>query len=279
MRFARGALLSVLALSLASCALSGEELRQKSTRFAEKAQMKPVEIAADPFTLQAYERITNQQAPVRVFIEGDGKAWLTRNQPSPNPTPYEPTALMLAGSDTSPNVAYLARPCQFITGPACLMPVWTSRQYGEQNIAAMNKALDRWRGHKLELVGYSGGATIALLLAARRDDVINIRTVAGNTDTLAFTTFHHVSPPPADTLNPASFTARTATIPQIHFVGENDRIVPPSFAEAYQAKLPPGNCSKVITIANTSHTDGWPEHWQRMADRALPCVAPKSYYQ
>ena len=271
--------LALLAAALSACAMSHDELLEKASRFASHSGLKPVAIQADPYTLQAYEHITDPTAPVRVFIEGDGKAWLTRSQPSPDPTPYNPTALLLAGIDTSPNVAYLARPCQFIFTPNCTMPVWTTNQYSEQNIASMNKALDRWRGHKLELVGYSGGAAVALLVAARRDDVISIRTIAGNTDTTAFNAFHNVSPPPPNALNPASFITKTASIPQIHFVGENDTIVPEQLANAYQSRLPPSNCSKILSILNTDHISGWPEHWQAMANRLLPCTTPKSYYQ
>ncbi len=279
MRGFRTALLLTLALGASACTMTGKELLAKSTRLAAHTGMKPVQLPAGPFTLQAFEHIGDPAAPVRVFIEGDGKAWLTRNQPSPDPTPYEPTGLFLASADTSPNVAYLARPCQYIHTPNCLMPVWTSGQYDEANIAAMNTALDHWKGHKIELVGYSGGAAIALLLAARRDDVVSIRTVAGNTDNDAFTAFHHVSAPPATSLNPASFAAKTSMIPQIHFVGEDDTIIPPKLAEAYQAKLPARNCSKVIAIPNATHLSGWPEHWPGMVARLLPCTAPKSYYQ
>ncbi len=271
--------LAFLALGLGACALSHDDLLRKSSSFASRSGLKPVQIQSGPFTLQAYEHITDSAAPVRVFIEGDGKAWLTRTQPSPDPTPYTPTALLMAGADNSPNVAYLARPCQFIFTPNCTMPVWTYDQYSEATIAAMNTALDHWKGHKLELVGYSGGAAIVLLTAARRNDVINIRTVAGNIDTSGFTSYHHVSAMPADSLNPASVMARTASIPQIHFVGEDDRIVPQKLADNYQSRLPAGNCSKVIAIPNADHVSGWPEHWPLMAGRLLPCTTPKSYYQ
>lgn len=273
------ALFALCAASVSSCSLSSEELRQKATRFAQRAKMTPVELRAGPYTIMAFEHITDPSAPVRVFIEGDARAWLTRSRVSPNPTPYDPTALLLAGSDNSPNVGYLARPCQYITGPACTMQVWTTQQYSETTIAAMNTALDRWRGHKIELVGYSGGATIALLLAARRNDVISIRTVAGNTDPEAFTALHRVSPPSPGSLSPLSVIGRTSQIPQIHFVGEEDRVVPPKFAEEYQAKLPAGNCSKVLSVPNTDHSSGWPEHWIRMSTRLLPCTKLKSYYQ
>lgn len=268
------------ALTLSACGLEHNELTQKYARYADRAGFKPLLLQAGPFYLQAYERIKDPTpaTPIRVFIEGDGKAWLTRNEASPDPTPYTPTGLFLASADNSANVAYLARPCQFFMTPNCTVSMWTSEQYNEENISALNKALDHWKGHPIELVGYSGGANVALLLAARRSDVINIRTVAGNTDNKAFTAYHEVSAPPPDSLDAADVITKTALIPQIHFVGEEDRIVPEKLAQAYQAKLPPGNCSKVITILNTDHMNGWPEHWPAMNQRLLPCTTPKSYY-
>lgn len=272
-------LLSLAALLSACTTLSTQELKDKTDRFALKAGFTPLDISADPFSIHAYERITAPAAPVRVFIEGDGKAWLTRSTPSPDPTPYTPTALFIAATDNSPNVAYLARPCQFNKTAACSLPVWTSGQYSETNIAAMNIALDRWKGRNIELVGYSGGATIALLVAARRNDIMSIRTIAGNLDPVSFNKHHEVSPPPENALNPVNVITHTATIPQIHFVGAEDEIVPQELANAYQAKLPAGHCSKVIAVPNTEHIEGWTKHWPAYKDRMLPCTAPKSYYQ
>jgi len=279
MGFANKMAAMALACALAACTQSNAELQEKTDRFAKRAAFTPLQIKAEPFIIKAYEHITDQTAPIRVFIEGDGKAWLTRSQPSPDPTPYSPTALFIAATDNSPNVAYLARPCQYFLTANCTMAVWTSQQYNETNIAAMNTALDHWKGHKLELVGYSGGATIALLLAARRSDVINIRTISGNLDTVAFAKHHGVSLPPANALNPADFVTKTASIPQIHFAGQEDHIVPPELARTYQAKLPAGNCSKVIAVQNTDHIDGWTEHWPKLKDRLLPCTQPSAAYK
>lgn len=268
-----------LAFFLSACQLSTGERRAKSIRFAEKSGLRPIELQAGAFTLQGFERMTDPAAPVRIFIEGDGKSWLSRDLPSPDPTPQDPTALMLAGMDTSPNIAYVARPCQFITSPHCAIPVWTVNQYHEHMIAGMSQALDRWKGRKLELVGYSGGAAVALLLAARRSDVASIRTVAGNTDTAAFNRFHRVSPPAAAALNPAAFIARTAYIPQIHFAGGEDKVVPVGLVEAYQATLPPGHCSRVIILPRTGHLKGWPEHWRSISERRLPCTRNRNAYR
>ncbi|MBY0406928.1 MAG: hypothetical protein K2Q01_04500, partial [Rickettsiales bacterium] len=116
---------AALALALTACAKSGAELRKEAQARAGGAGLSSITLSVPPYELQGFERITQASLPVRVYIEGDGNAWLTRSQPSPDPTPFVPVALQLALRDPSANVAYIARPCQYITGPACDIPVWT----------------------------------------------------------------------------------------------------------------------------------------------------------
>ncbi|MDT9126857.1 alpha/beta hydrolase, partial [Escherichia coli] len=64
--------------------------------------------------------------------------------------------------DPTPTV-YLARPCQFVSGPACTSAVWTIRRYAEEVVQSLDQALDhlktRYNNRDFELIGYSGGAT------------------------------------------------------------------------------------------------------------------------
>lgn len=261
--------IALLAL-LAGCASPTEGLRRKADALAAGAGMQAVQLNAGMFNLLAYERIADASAPVHVYIEGDGNAWLASNMVSPDPTPLDPVALKLALRDKAPNVVYLARVCQYVTSDTCSPRYWTYRQYGEETIGAYRQAMQRWQGRPLELTGYSGGAAVAMLLAARLDNVAAIRTVAGNIDTDAFTTLHHISPF-SQSLNPASVMERTARIPQRHFVGEKDKVVPPSLIEAYQARLPAGNCSAYDIIPGLDHFTGWEEQWAGLLARPLPC--------
>jgi len=257
---------------LAACAPTGDSLKQKAAMLAGQAGMQEAQAQGGEFTFQLFERIKDPVAPVRIYIEGDGNAWLTRGQVSPDPTPLDPTALRLAVLDSAPNVAYMARACQYVRSPACAPKYWSGSQFSESMIDSVNQAMNHWKGHKIELVGFSGGAAVALLVAARRDDVISIRTVAGNVDTTAFTTLHGISPL-ADSLNPALYAQHTALVPQLHFVGDKDTTVPRSIADGYQSQLPSVNCSAVDVVEGVTHYTGWPEQWPTLLAWKLPCGA------
>ena len=76
------------------------------------------------------------------------------------------------------------------------MRYWTTHRFAPEVIRASDLALDRLKtlfgAQRLVLVGYSGGAAVALLVAARRHDMGQIITVAGNLDHQAWTHYHHV---------------------------------------------------------------------------------------
>ena len=134
-------------------------------------------IATDPFLLSSWHRITTPGQTARVYIEGDGLAWLSRHTPSRDPTPVKAVAFTLMAQDQSPNVVYLARPCQFtglVSGAPCPQKYWTSARTASEVIDAFGMALDHLKkAHDLtgvERVGYSGGASVAILVAAKRSD-------------------------------------------------------------------------------------------------------------
>jgi len=99
------------------------------------------------FVLTAFVRVSQPGKPLRVYIEGDGAAWLSRTEPAPDPTPREALGLALAAEDPAPNVVYLARPCQFTPmamNPSCGIPYWTSKRFATEVIASMDAAVSRF---------------------------------------------------------------------------------------------------------------------------------------
>jgi predicted esterase len=213
---------------------------------------------------------------VHVYIEGDGLAWRTRRRVSDDPTPVDPVALRLAAADRSDAaVVYLGRPCQYrpASAPPCSARFWTAERFADAVVDAMDRRLDalvaaQGERRPLALVGYSGGGVVAALLAARRDDVALLVTLAAPLDVEHWTRSTGTSPL-AGSLSPMDAIEALAHTPQLHFVGELDRVVPREATERLVAALPSGAPARVVVVRGMDHR-GWPERWTALVrDHAL----------
>jgi dienelactone hydrolase len=232
----------------------------------------------DRFDLAGYARIGNPADPsLAVFIEGDGVSYITRTEISPDPTPEHPVALQMAVKHPAANVLYLARPCQYAggyRGRGCEPAFWTAARFAPEAVGAMDMAINQFmaaRGlRSMTLYGYSGGGTMAALLAVRRQDVAGLVTVAGVLDHRAWTS-HFGDSPLRYSLNPADSMAALRAIPQRHFVGQRDATVPPALTQAYarQARL---NDAAVTVVPRVDHTCCWADLWPDLARQ--PLAAP-----
>jgi len=209
------------------------------------------------------------QSELTVYFEGDGFAWLNSSTPSSDPTPINPIGLRLALAQSHGNAAYIARPCQYTQAPSyrCDQALWTNRRFSPEVIDAIQNALDgvkkRFAAEHLTLVGYSGGGAIAALVAARRNDVVKLVTVAGNLDTDAWVMLHHLSPL-TGSMNPADEVERLAFVEQLHLVGDIDEIVPKALIERYIARYPEGHRPQIRIVKNADHTCCWQDHWDEL---------------
>lgn len=244
---------------------------------AETAGLKRQTIGTRDFVLTSYSRITRSDKPIDVYIEGDGLAWISQFQPSLDPTPRKGEGLALAAVDPAPNVVYLARPCQFTPmaqNSRCEIPYWTSKRFSAEVVRSVGEALDdvatRAPGQGLNLVGYSGGAAIAVLVAARRTDVASIRTVAGNLDVEYVNRLHDVSPMP-ESLNPIDFAASVAAIPQVHFSSTGDEIVPPAVAKRFTDAVG-ARCARLDIVDGLEHEGDWSRMWRSLLERKPTCT-------
>ncbi len=226
-------------------------------------------ITAGIFDLISYSRFAPNSKMVRIYIEGDGAAWKSRRVLSDDPTPSDPVAFYLAMEDASPSVAYLARPGQYNEShlKTCDPVYWSEKRFAPEVVDAMNAAIDtiksKSKATDVELVGFSGGAAIAVLTAARRSDVTSLRTVAGNLDTKALCDYHKVSPL-AGSLNPIDSAKDIAHIPQRHFVGSKDRIVPYSIAGSFVKAQSDKKADCITVVEDATHTVGWRERWKEL---------------
>lgn len=113
---------------------------------------------------------------------------------------------------------------------------------------------------ELSLVGYSGGAAIAVMIAAQRDDVAELVTVAGNLDHQAWTSYHRLAPL-SGSLNAADYAQRVAHIPQRHFIGERDSVSPPSFVMHWPEAFTGPQQDNIHIIADFDHGCCWERNW------------------
>ena len=226
-------------------------------------------IKADDFTLMTYQRFDKRSDNMSIYIEGDGRAWETKYRLSDDPTPLNPVALKLAAVDPADNIAYIARPGQYsISGvPECDSKYWSGFRFAPEVVESINRIIDILKEKSdvkyVELVGYSGGGSIAVFVAAKRTDVIALRTVAGNLNINAFCTYHHVSKFEGS-VDPLDFAQKVAHIPQRHFVGSIDKIVPFAIAESFVKMEGDKDCQRITVVDGVSHNDGWQKRWKEL---------------
>lgn len=228
--------------------------------------LEPARIAAGAFELAVWRRRGRDEA-ITVYIEGDGYAWIDRSRPSPDPTPRRPMAPALAARDPAPVVAAVARPCQYrgnAPQPRCDDPTWwTDGRFAEPVIDSIDRAVDALKreagAQRVHLVGFSGGAAVALLVAVRRADVASLRTVAGNLDPDGVSSFHGVNPLRGSG-SPMEVAVWLSRVPQLHFVGSRDTVVPPAIARGFVAAMGASPCVRVVEV-DSDHHDGWARNW------------------
>jgi hypothetical protein len=250
--------------------------KNRSKKIALLADLKPILLPTSTFRLAGFYRFSKHTAPLTVYIEGDGLAWLTRYRPSADPTPKNPIALQLAALDKSANVVYLARPCQYVNlskEKLCGVPFWTQKRFSKEVIVAVNEAISKLaskaRADSIHLVGYSGGGAVAALAAARRKDIASLRTVAGYMDHISLNRETGVSPLKGS-LDPIRAAPYLKSIPQIHYTGNQDERIPGWVAQNFRKAVGNNACTSVQKVKAT-HEKGWEKVWGRVGSKIPTC--------
>lgn len=269
-------LLIAAVLALSACSVLPPDERTRSAReLAQQQGWQAQSIASGRFVMLSLHPAPSKKPvdELAIYIEGDGLAWLDAQTPSTDPTPRQPVALRLALAETQRTPAYLGRPCQYDprgTPKRCRTADWTQARYSADIVAAMNAAVDQlkqtFQARRLVLIGYSGGGTIAALLATRRHDVAMLITVAGLLDHVTWTQVMRISPL-TGSLNPADEWMQLRQISQLHYVGGRDRQTGrPALRPALEEPAP---AVRVIEIANFGHDCCWDQAWPRLVQEQL----------
>lgn len=275
---------SAIALSITACSAPTALRNEAAQRIAAPSWMIKRSIDTGMFKLTAFERMHEKGAPVTVYIEGDGTADRSSTTgKTMDPTPVNPVALHLASRDKAENIAYIARPCQYADWThydhpledkeKCSKDYWGDARFSAEVITAYNNALDnianQYGTNDVHLVGYDGGGAIAAILAAKRSDVLSLRTVAGNLDHDAQSVYLGVAPLNRS-LNAIDFVDNLRGIPQHHFIGGQDETIKPAVLHSYLQALGETPCVKYTLIQEAEHARGWVDKWPDLLKDEMP---------
>jgi pimeloyl-ACP methyl ester carboxylesterase len=129
--------------------------------------------------------------------------------------------------------------------------------------AALELVRARRGNPELALIGYSGGGTLAMLLAPRVPGVGQLVTLGGNLDPQRWALLHGYSPLETS-LNPSREDPLPPAIRQIHIVADDDRNVPPGMARAALAGQP---AAEIWVLPDADHRCCWAARWPELLER------------
>ena len=214
------------------------------------------------FNIYSLEKIKNDNKLI-VYIEGDGLSWVDRFTISSNPTPTDPLAFKMALIDEGENIIYLARPCQYEWNNQCNKEIWTISQYSSTILNSYKDIITHLSKtyKEIHLVGYSGGAGIAMYLGSiGNKNIKSIRTIAGNINHNELSKILKISRL-KKSINFYSIEKKINTIPQVHYYGLKDKIVPNELQTSYKIRNSKNKCIKIESVSKATHNEGWVDFW------------------
>lgn len=200
-----------------------------------------------------------------IYLEGDGLVLNAFGELAQNPTPTDPVALKLAiVDDRSYTKIIINRPFQYTASSRRDSKYWTTARYSAEVIQSVvesiNAAQQKFAFDTFELVAYSGGAAVALLLVPHFQNITHITSFAGNLDHQSWTDYHDTQSL-FQSLDPMQNKELLCKVKQAHYAGTRDDNTTLDLANAYKDRL---NCDKIrITpIEGYSHDSDWTRVWR-----------------
>lgn len=226
-------------LFLSACAGTGRNLPQDFIYMP---------IDTGEYEIATWQKISNpKNKNIHIYVEGDGRAFDAYGRPTSDPTPRGTFVRDLAVRDGFENVAYVARPCQFIKSDSCRESDWTTGRFSQGIIDAESDVIKRIaENKKITLIGYSGGAMISGLVIAQNPKLRIEKwiTVAGVLDHKKWTEFFDDEP-----LSESVNLNQLPNVTQVHYVGGRDEVVPYELAKTW------ANESDIKIVPDATHDD------------------------
>lgn len=225
------------------------------------------------FQHAAYSKTGTYTNTLHVYLGDDGTPWLG-GAPAVDPTPRNTLVLRLMTLDLA-RAIYLGRPCYHEAAgfAPCSSHLWTTHRYSEEVVRSLSAVVRRLmteQGAKqVAWFGYSGGGTLAVLLALRFPETASVVTIAANLDTRAWAEYLWGGDL-AGSLNPASGPMLGRHVRQRHYAGAKDRVVPPDVA----ARAARGLGADLTVVDGYDHVCCWERLWPTI----LRDVAEKPAY-
>ena len=261
----RAACALLLIFGFCGCA----NLTDRADRAARRGGLAGSVVQGTQYRHQIFVNTAPRGAVLFVFVDGDGSPWSRDGQePATDPTPRRPLALELAAR-TPHSVVYVGRPCYFLarSDAACNTGVWTSERYSASVVASLAAVVNRTAAvngfRSIVLIGYSGGGTLAVLMAPYIPSTSAVATIAANLDVAAWASWHGYRPIEGS-LNPATQPPLDSAIRQWHLVGGRDVNVPERVSRRYLDTLNPG---QIWRFPSFDHACCWAEQWPNILGR------------
>ncbi len=255
-------LLAVLfSLLFISCTTPSSSFHQQASNFGFHSQS----YQGVGFVHQVYSNQQPRSEFLHIYLGGDGTPWDKVDRIASDPTPRNPIMLRMMALDSVASI-YVGRPCYhgLSQSPGCDAQWWTSARYSESVVESLRSVLTQLSTEQemkgAILFGYSGGGTLAMLLAERVPFVKGVVTIAGNLDVDAWTEYHSFSSL-TKSLNPASMAPLGRHIVQLHVLGSQDKLVPIHLVEKVLQRQ--GIHSQVI-VKDVDHQCCWEANWTQL---------------
>lgn len=221
---------------------------------------------------KALKELSDQQKQssidqLNIYIHGDGRPWLKPGTIAVDPSPNYSLTWALFLNDPRPSL-FISRPCYFEAHKLdqnCSPTLWTNARYSADVVASLkntvSEALNQQQANAINLVGFSGGGALAMLVAAELDrdieHLLSVKTIAANLDHQAWAEHHDYSPLSLS-LNPRDL--EPLEVEQIHFCGAHDSNIPVSILDAFFARQ-----GVACRIVDAQHERGWLKKWPALS--------------